>query len=1334
VGSFSPPPPAPPSFSSFNGNRQLTFIHRNAFANLKNLIKLDLSSTSVSQLPTIGLHQLRMLMIRDNYALKQIPSIFVFPMLEEAQLTYSFHCCSFRYPKTHDPSAYDEHVRLQNEINAICFKRQQQQQQGVAANGGAASQDHFTTASSPAAPTTGKKLGRRSVERSGVPPLTGDPHANHELGAAGDLSTTPGSDFEGSFFDADRQQPAPTTSGGTDSKHLAAAGGAITVTVTTVRPQVALSPSVSLSMSTANRSQQQHQQHQHHDTSGSIKKQWLLQNIECGELVQKTAVFQNVICTPTPDAFNPCEDIMGYPVLRVAVWFVVACSVFGNMSVIVVLLGIFKRLSVPKFLQLNLAIGDLFMGVYLAMLATADITTMGKYFNYALDWQLGLGCQLAGASSLFASQLSIFTLIVITFERYYTITYSIDLNMRLKLGWAAKIMLIGWIYAFASAMLPIFANINSYSRTSICLPMRIIYNADRRFILVLLVVDSCAFLIIFICYLRMYLLIVRQKTQATLKERTVAMRMALLVLTDFACWAPIIFFSSTAVFGHPLISVTNSKILIVFFYPLNSMANPFLYVLSTRQYRRDLNYVISRWHHWRKNLFKSHDEKDYSFNNANPYGKYPTIPMNAHLNAVAAVTGVADHLHGYRIPIGPNQEGGGTGQRIELIKFGQLPADGLQTHQLGERACQLSRSGMRHGCQKRCNHVHHKHAHNHHRHQHHHHHHHHARRHANNDAGPNQAQEDCDKRQQRANGLKVDQQQPAGCALELSNGAGQQNDGARSAEAEYIIRHQLLQDKCHRSAHHTFTSRRTIAFRRTKPVAAAPPENGPPWGEHSGDTQPGSSGQQQQHTSADGQRLPDCNTAPGAADKGRPMSGLANNAAGQSAASTTKEALASDITEAALHRLAPGGEHQIGLADESCRRKEPKQRAAIILQHQEDSSVEAKEGTVTRAVAAGCCSQPLQKLCMCSQLECGQGKDDTDSRTRPANWTSRLNIRRDKHRGVRKLKSGSPSKSGQNTMTTDANTSSSTGPTRSLDREVEAIVENTTGTTTTTTTTTTTNTGSNVQSRQGQDGVTKEPAEATAEAAEHEQCCCRQHRHRHQHKKHHQHHHHKHPRHHHGRSHRCRSADDSGKECANKDCHSCSRPQKGSQARVSLERITEASNTDRLSSSKSHASRERHPSQVSPEDRAARQHHHHHRHHNQHQHRSCQHEKHGDGAKHVTHEGSSSQPVVGGNSVGPDQLELRDRARDASRDGHHHHHRHHRHHHHHHRSHHHHHRNNHHHHQRHHQHHHSGVSSGGIERKTATLSRTEEKTGNEAKCGQTAKETANDKTAEMERE
>lgn len=67
------------------------------------------------------------------------------------------------------------------------------------------------------------------------------------------------------------------------------------------------------------------------------------------------------------------------------------------------------------------------------------------------------------------------------------------------------------------------------------------------------------------------------------------------VFTNFACWAPIAFFGLTALAGYPLIDVTGSKILLVFFYPINSCANPYLYAILTSQYRRDLFLLLSKY-------------------------------------------------------------------------------------------------------------------------------------------------------------------------------------------------------------------------------------------------------------------------------------------------------------------------------------------------------------------------------------------------------------------------------------------------------------------------------------------------------------------------------------------------------------------------------------------------------------------------------------------------------------------------------------------------------------------------------------------------------------------
>lgn len=55
-----------------------------------------------------------------------------------------------------------------------------------------------------------------------------------------------------------------------------------------------------------------------------------------------------------------------------------------------------SKLTVPRFLMCHLAFADLCMGIYLVVIATVDILTRGQYYNSAIDWQAGLGCNAAG--------------------------------------------------------------------------------------------------------------------------------------------------------------------------------------------------------------------------------------------------------------------------------------------------------------------------------------------------------------------------------------------------------------------------------------------------------------------------------------------------------------------------------------------------------------------------------------------------------------------------------------------------------------------------------------------------------------------------------------------------------------------------------------------------------------------------------------------------------------------------------------------------------------------------------------------------------------------------
>ncbi|XP_050505903.1 lutropin-choriogonadotropic hormone receptor-like isoform X2 [Diabrotica virgifera virgifera] len=314
-------------------------------------------------------------------------------------------------------------------------------------------------------------------------------------------------------------------------------------------------------------------------------------NNQCGNIVIR---IPEVECLPDPDALNPCEDIMGMSWLRISVWCVVVLALLGNLAVMIVFLFGPTEINVARFLICNLAFADFCMGLYLLLIASMDFHSVGEYFNFAYNWQYGIGCQIAGFLTVFSSHLSIYTLTIITLERWFAITYAIHLTKRITIKCAMYILLGGWVYSFIIAILPV-VGISNYSSTSICLPMESKEVVDKIYLYTVIFINGAAFALIVFCYVQIYLSLGYETRRASTKgEMTIAKKMSLLVLVDFATVAPVAFFGLTALAGYPLIGVTKSKILLVFFYPLNACANPYLYAVMTAQYRQDFLKLVSR--------------------------------------------------------------------------------------------------------------------------------------------------------------------------------------------------------------------------------------------------------------------------------------------------------------------------------------------------------------------------------------------------------------------------------------------------------------------------------------------------------------------------------------------------------------------------------------------------------------------------------------------------------------------------------------------------------------------------------------------------------------------
>ena len=304
---------------------------------------------------------------------------------------------------------------------------------------------------------------------------------------------------------------------------------------------------------------------------------------------------ENLTCTPLNDAFNPCGDLLYSNALRVCTWFVLVFAIFGNSFKLFVLLLSKRKISIAKILMCNLAFANLCMGMFLLMLTSADLYSLGEYQNFAFNWQYQNGCKIAGFVSIFSTELAVIVLTIITVERYFTIVHPLKLDKHLNTKQIVVLMGLGWGFAVTVASLPFFG-VSSYQKVAICLPFEVQSTVSKAYVTFLLATNGLAFFFVLFCYGRMYCSLGRAEsgTSANRVESRVAKRMAMLVITNFACWFPIALVSLIAIYGKALIGVPAAQVFLVFVYPINSFTNPYLYAIGTKHFQIDALEILSR--------------------------------------------------------------------------------------------------------------------------------------------------------------------------------------------------------------------------------------------------------------------------------------------------------------------------------------------------------------------------------------------------------------------------------------------------------------------------------------------------------------------------------------------------------------------------------------------------------------------------------------------------------------------------------------------------------------------------------------------------------------------
>ncbi|KAK9305298.1 hypothetical protein QLX08_003651 [Tetragonisca angustula] len=301
-------------------------------------------------------------------------------------------------------------------------------------------------------------------------------------------------------------------------------------------------------------------------------------------------------CRPTSDGVSSLSHLLDKTLLRAAVWVISCVTCMGN---VLVLWGRFTAKDENRVLTIiirNLAVSDMLMGLYLFVIAIADMIFRDNYNRVASSWMSSWFCIFLGVLAMTSLEVSVLILSFMSVERYMLIAAPLKGHRTMTPQTAFASVIIIWITGIALALMPVIhwrSSTRFYGVNGMCFPLHI----DDPYLIgweysafVFLGLNLTGLLVIGYAYAAMFVSIWRTRHACSLSvgDSEFALRFFLIVLTDAACWAPIIILKIRAMMRYPISADLHAWV-VVFILPVNSAVNPLLYTFTTPKFRERLN-------------------------------------------------------------------------------------------------------------------------------------------------------------------------------------------------------------------------------------------------------------------------------------------------------------------------------------------------------------------------------------------------------------------------------------------------------------------------------------------------------------------------------------------------------------------------------------------------------------------------------------------------------------------------------------------------------------------------------------------------------------------------
>ena len=333
-----------------------------------------------------------------------------------------------------------------------------------------------------------------------------------------------------------------------------------------------------------------------------------------------TTDMTNITCSAS-DPRSPyltCDRLLADRALVAMMWLIGLNAVGGNAFVLAWKQIYGQKNKVQDLLLSNLAISDSIMGIYMLIIACADVYFGTDFPMYSENWRSGITCRIAGGLSILSSEASVFFVTLISIDRFICVRFPFTTKKLSKRSARLAITLI-WLFALALGVIPssLAGKINEqfYDNSHVCigLPLSLIgrysvkesptvtvkgtysitthifnttyhgeFHGKHFSNAIFLGLNGICYLVILGCYIEIVRATFKSSKRSGLnKELKDELRMTLkvtaIVATDFFCWFPIIILGILVQARVLDLPASVYAWCVTFVIPINSAINPYLF-------------------------------------------------------------------------------------------------------------------------------------------------------------------------------------------------------------------------------------------------------------------------------------------------------------------------------------------------------------------------------------------------------------------------------------------------------------------------------------------------------------------------------------------------------------------------------------------------------------------------------------------------------------------------------------------------------------------------------------------------------------------------------------